>query len=61
MTANATVYRKADEAWATVCLDKFVDAMDCGEPDIEFTFKDFAAAMRCAVRAGGTITLVVEP
>lgn len=61
MIANAFIYRKSDEAWAIVCFDKHVDGYDNGETDLEFFFKDYGSAMRCAVRAGGTITLVVEP
>lgn len=61
MIANTIVYRKSDEGWATACFDYPVDVWESGEPMLEVVCKDLSTAMRYAVRAGGSITLVVEP
>jgi len=57
MIADATVYKKQDEPWTLVLFGQYGD----GSADVEYEFNNIAEAMRCAVRAGGTITLVVEP
>lgn len=56
MIVDAIVCRTQDEPGATVYFGQYGD----GSHDMEVEFKDFGSAMRSAVRAGGTITLVVS-
>lgn len=56
MIVDAIVCRTQDEPGATVYFGQYGN----GSHDMEVEFKDFGSAMRSAVRAGGTITLVVS-